>query len=343
MNKNSGVQSLRAIAACMVLLQHGIVFACIAKGIDYIPYLPIGFSGLGVSTFFAISGYVMTLCLPQGRMFIVQRIARIYPAYWLAIAVGAVVMPLIGEKFTIDLRSISLIPTKTFNESYSIPYWTLIYEMVFYVIVYTLILAGASRRVMASCMIVWAIAIAVICQTNIHPDFSGNVGALTPGWWIFLSPQNFMFITGFVYGLIGQGFFKRMPIALILALSVAGLVVAYANIPYPLYQRFLVFGLGCTPLIEIARRISVPEFMRRAGDYSYGLYLTHTIFIHVAMLGMVRFFPHAQIWYYFAAALAFPLIAGLMFGAVEFDIHQRIIKPLLRRRSANPLERNVVE
>ena len=81
MNKNSGIQGLRAIAAVLVVLQHAIFFACTARGVDFTPYLPIGFGQVGVGIFFVISGYVMTLCLPQGAMFMPQRIARIYPAF----------------------------------------------------------------------------------------------------------------------------------------------------------------------------------------------------------------------------------------------------------------------
>lgn len=75
--KNTSIQGLRAIAAFLVVFQHAIYFACTAKGVDFTPYLPIGFGQMGVGIFFVISGYVMTLCLSQGAMFMPQRIARI--------------------------------------------------------------------------------------------------------------------------------------------------------------------------------------------------------------------------------------------------------------------------
>ena len=331
MNKNSGIQGLRAIAASLVLLQHGIYFACVAKGVDFQPYLPIGFGGVGVGIFFVISGYVMTLCLPQGKMFMVQRIARVYPAYWIAVVLSGLVLPLLGRPWSLDFYSLSLLPASSFNENYAIPYWTLIYEMVFYGVMYASILIGMSRKYLAYALTIWAFSIVITCQSNVHPGFSDYVGTITAGKWILLSPNNFMFIAGALYGLIGQDVFKKLP-PLSLSMHTATIFfISQANIAMPFYFRFLMWGIAYVSVLDLVRSVRMPVFMERAGDYSYGLYLTHTIFIHVAMYVMVRFSPSAPLTLYFAMALGVPLVGGLAFGAMEFRFHASAIKAGLRR------------
>ena len=103
LNDGGGIQALRAIAALLVLLQHAIFFACTAKGVDFSPYLPVGFGWMGVSIFCVIYGYVMTLCMHQGASFMPQRLARIYPPYLLTVAISGALLPLIGEPWEIDL------------------------------------------------------------------------------------------------------------------------------------------------------------------------------------------------------------------------------------------------
>ncbi|MFM0629588.1 acyltransferase family protein [Paraburkholderia xenovorans] len=330
MGKNSGIQGLRALAASLVVLQHGIFFACLAKGVDFTPYLPIGLGWIGVSIFFVISGYVMTLCLPQGHMFIVQRIARIYPAYWAAVLLSAASLPLWSRIWSIDTRSLSLLPTTVFNESYGVPYWTLIYEMVFYVVMYAFIMLGVRRTHMAVALTIWGVAIAAVCQSNVHPAFGTDIGAIAAGRWILLSPANFMFIVGALYGLVGQDVFKRTS-PLSLAIHAAVLFFISQTLAMPFYVRFLTWGVAYVCVLDLARRIKVPTFLERAGDYSYGLYLVQTILIHCAIGALLVLAPKASLGMYVLIALGTAIIGGIAFGALEFHFHARFVKVALRR------------
>jgi peptidoglycan/LPS O-acetylase OafA/YrhL len=83
--------------------------------------------------------------------------------------------------------------------------------------------------------------------------------------------------------------------------------------------------------------LRVPKFLERAGDYSYGLYLSHTIFIAAAMYLMVRFAHGAPLAAYFIAAIGVALAAGLTFGAAEFVFHSTVIKGALRRMPSRKL------
>ena len=111
--RNSGVQALRAIAALFVVVQHAVYYASLSAGVDRPIFMYWG--DIGVSTFFVISGYVMVMCLPQGRMFMVWRVARIYPGFWAAVILSAVVYSLTGSFWQLDWYSLSLLPTQHMN------------------------------------------------------------------------------------------------------------------------------------------------------------------------------------------------------------------------------------
>ena len=328
--KLSGLQGLRAVAACLVLLQHSIFFACLTKGVDFTPYLPIGFGQMGVGIFFVISGFVMTLCLSQGAMFMPQRIGRIYPSYWAAIVLSAVILPLLGRAWHLDAYSLTLLPATAFNESYAIPYWTLVYEMVFYTVIYGCIVLRLSRPYIAVALGLWAILIVLVCQSNIHPEFGSDIGAMLAGKWILLSPANFEFICGAMYGLFGKELLKSANLASLAIQAAILFFIAQASIPMPYYLRYLLWGVSFTLLLHIVQGIRVPKFLERAGDYSYGLYLSHTIFIAAAMYMVARFAPAVPLAIVFIAAFGTALLGGLAFGAAEFAFHSAVVKSALR-------------
>lgn len=100
-NRSSIIDALRALAALMVLAAHA---GFIANGGN--PG-PVGTAlrqmlGAGVLLFFSLSGYLIAgpylralvqgRPLPSARAYLVRRAARIYPAYWLALAAALVAL-----------------------------------------------------------------------------------------------------------------------------------------------------------------------------------------------------------------------------------------------------------
>jgi Predicted acyltransferases len=332
MNKNSGIQGLRAIAAFLVVLQHGIAFGCLAKGVDFTPYLPMGFGQAGVGIFFVISGYVMTLCLPQGAMFMPQRIARIYPVFWVAIAFSGLVLPMIGREWHFGLYSASLLPAASFNNSYEIPYWSLIYEVVFYTVIYALIVVRRTRRQIAILISIWAIVIALVCQLGLHP-FPTDHEAMFAGKWILASPANFEFIAGALYGLVGKEILKTANPLTLAIQAVIVFIIAQVLVPLPYYMRYALWGVSFVLVLHLVQGMRVPKFLERAGNQSYGLYLVQSMFCQVGAYFMARIFPGAPLSIFVAVTIGTALGAGLSFGALEFTFHEKVIKPVLRRFS----------
>lgn len=146
LRERNGIQALRTVACAPVLFQHVTYYAAYYRGIPYEPFLPINFGRMGVDLFFVISGFVMGQCLGDGPLFMLHRIGRIFPPLWGAVLLSFLVLGVGSGDWHLDVWSLALLPPLDLNNSYMIPYWTLCYEMAFYVAVYTLILLRVPRR-----------------------------------------------------------------------------------------------------------------------------------------------------------------------------------------------------
>src|SRR5262245_26671278 len=85
----AGIQALRAYAAVSVLLLHAIHYGLDLKVIPTFPFQSSPhFLAFGVTLFFSISGFLMAkLSEEQGPLkFMSHRSLRIYPPFWMAIA-----------------------------------------------------------------------------------------------------------------------------------------------------------------------------------------------------------------------------------------------------------------
>lgn len=127
-NRSSGLDTLRYVAACMVIYSH-----CLNE------YDLYGFGGSFVDVFFIISGLVIAkvtekrFCL---TVFLKNRILRIYPSYLIATLLMIVALYVTGNSFQVSelIRSILLFPS--FGDEIYYPLlrvgWSLAYEMFFY-------------------------------------------------------------------------------------------------------------------------------------------------------------------------------------------------------------------
>ena len=331
MSRNRGIQGLRAVAALLVVIQHAVFWSCWLSDTDYAPYLPIDYGRIGVYLFFSISGYVMTLCLKQGSMFMVWRAIRIYPAYWAAILLSAFLVPLIGRPWHADLTSILLLPTTDFNNTYTIPYWTLIFEMVFYVVLYIFILARLSRTGIIVALIVWAALIALVGQIQVVPVSSLYPGVFGVALAYLLSPACLLFIAGALYGLGGQQLFNRVSPLVILLIGSASFLIAQFALPSSVFIQLVFWAIAAVSAVNVASRITTSRHIESAGDDSYGLYLIHVMCIVLALHVALSINQNLSIPVLVAIAVGAGLTGGLAYGALEFRVHNSFLKPAVRR------------
>ncbi|MGF6768835.1 exopolysaccharide production protein ExoZ [Paraburkholderia sp. GAS199] len=330
-----GIQALRALACALVLFQHVTFFVAYAKGLDYHPYLLINFGRMGVSLFFVISGFVMGGCLHQGKAFLWNRVARIFPAFWIAVALSFFILLKADTAWHLDWTSLLLLPTTAVNNSYRIPYWTLCYEFAFYCATYVMILCRLSRTQILTVCIVWLLAIVVIDAYRPIGDIDGAAFAIVaqPGKWILLTPYPIFFIVGLFASVAGTAWAARInpPYLFLFAVCVWGVSngVSFPS-PAPL---FIMQAVAFAAFLIAIQNMRFARLIERFGDVSYGVYLIHMSII-VAIVQALK--PHADhirfsvLWLILIVA---SVIGGVLFGWFEYRLHNRVFKRMFRKRT----------
>ena len=147
---------LRFLAAFAVLLFH-YAFRGWVGGLTVVPYTSITgvvkYGFLGVSLFFLISGFVVLMSAASGSMrrFVVSRVVRLYPAFWLCCTITFVVMLAFAEQRAVSLREYAINMTMLNGfvgvRSVDAVYWSLFVEIKFYFLIFLTLLFGQIHRI----------------------------------------------------------------------------------------------------------------------------------------------------------------------------------------------------
>lgn len=282
MHKTGGrlqeLDALRGIAAGSVVLFHLTkrYFDDYGRPSGALPAFP--FEGMqGVFLFFVLSGFVISMTLERtrsGGAFVRSRFSRIYPAYWVSVAVTFAVVAALG----LPGREVSL-PTALFNlsmlqaffgvDNVDFVYWSLAAELSFYAIAFALHARGwlwTHPHLVAS---VW-LAYCAACAFAQHafgfalPDAIG---------WLTLSAFAPLFIAGVMFYRLFTG---RRPLQTYLVIAAAFLLHNAINwqgrLQFPLtLATFAAFYLVAIGKLQ---RIAVRPLLW-LGAISYPLYLVH--------------------------------------------------------------------
>jgi peptidoglycan/LPS O-acetylase OafA/YrhL len=272
------VQALRAIAAIAVCVCHAEYFETIFSRKSYAGnvFEPLA---SGVDLFFVISGFVMVhssgnLFGQSGARseFLIRRIARIVPPYWVATLI-LVPVTRITPDFTSVLQSLLFIPYKNTSGSMNPVHgvgWTLNFEMLFYV-VFAICIAWPRRIAVPVVTGAFAVAIALRCY------FDPSVAPL-----LFWSDP---IILEFVFGMWIAMLYGRIEIpssVRILIITVALLVIWISRIDTgtPTGYRFIFWGIPAAAIVAATvwapQRFSSP-LLETLGDASYMIYLLHPL------------------------------------------------------------------
>ncbi len=341
-----GVEASRGFAALLVVTVHA---SRLLAGPRFSGALPFGglfrFGHAGVDFFFVLSGFIITYvhATDAGRptqfeAYVRKRLTRIYPTYWVALAIMIglmVVSPTPGrpeQQIGNLLSSILLVPWPT--EPLLGVAWSLKHEMLFYALFGVVVLhRRAGQFVLAG----WgALTVLNIAETWMSgtPLFHGLWGSLV--FRIF----NAEFFFGIaVAALIRRGWIRRPRTAAVIGLVLflgCGIYESFGPArPAEWPPRHLAYAAGAALMLyglagaELAGRLRPPRPLVTLGAASYSLYLVHVIvllFVRQAAL-VVR--PHlalpAEVW--FAISVASAVFAGLLFWR---HIEQPLLARLLR-------------
>jgi peptidoglycan/LPS O-acetylase OafA/YrhL len=138
----AGLDVLRGFAAVAVVLHHhGQYYDVLYPG--RIPLsVDLGAGHFGVELFFIISGFVILMTIEHKksvREFAISRAARLMPAFLAALVMATVIrtlspVPLLDAPTLPQfLANLTMAPSLFGQDAMDMPYWTLTYELVFYV------------------------------------------------------------------------------------------------------------------------------------------------------------------------------------------------------------------
>jgi len=149
---------LRFLAAMAVVFYHYTFVNSISFN-EVPPYPVLGnlfkYGYMGVELFFMISGFVilMTALSKSPKDFVVSRISRLYPAFWMALLITTLTIILFAtdnsKKISLSqfLINLSMVPEYINIESIDPVYWTLQVEIKFYFWIFIIILINKIRQI----------------------------------------------------------------------------------------------------------------------------------------------------------------------------------------------------
>ena len=328
------VQYLRAIAIILVLFSH-IAFKNTQMGSSTMHWWHDA-GTFGVDIFFIISGYIMahiTKNLHQKRegvrVFLKKRFVRIVPLYWFYTLIALAIFVLMPERInssggeTLILKSFFLFPLGE-NENYLVNVaWTLLYELIFYIVVSFGLFFSRKKGV----TFIMGLLLFSVLSSIFLPMKGLNYNILT-----FFDPIFIEFFLGMLlYFLLVE--FKNIAWYISLLSLFIGLFLFYA-----LYSGLTVSGIhridsGTIAFLIGFAVISLEKFwlkkssklLKIIGDASYSIYLVHP-FVLVVVLMVYKKFPNIFLQSE-ALLIVVMFMASLIMGYFSYlHIESRLIR-----------------
>ena len=317
-----GIGALRGIAALLVVVEHGGLFATQAVGVPHTNLLKIDFGALGVLTFFIISGFVIGLNrhLPTPE-FLLRRGLRIYPAFWAAYLLSAAIVLLANKQSGFSWSAVLLWPRSGYPEIF-ITFWTLVYEVFFYALAAFVFAFRMSDRTLTILALCWILVI----QT-MYPYMTG-LRPLLPGPLIPVAQYNLFFAVGLICAL-NFGKLSRVGIEYLLGFAVAMTALLPLLPPTPHVTTLLVLALGLSAILLVVAKIDRwPRITLMLGNASYGVFLLHyaPMVVAAAMLTGSGY-SAGELW---PLMVLIGLVVGIPFGLAEFAFHRTALRRILR-------------
>ena len=265
MTRLGWLDALRGYAALVVVLFH-LGPWLLGQETHMAVFRVIDLGKYAVLLFFLVSGFVIPMSLERHgslRRFWIGRLFRLYPAYLTAIAVlimTTAAVPTVLRTATGLLGHATMLTDLLGLRAAVRPFWTLTYEMVFYLAVTALFALRWHRRsaLVATLLAVTAVATSAKAPMLLAVMFAGTV--------VFRLRQGQMAHVPGAIALAVTGLALTTTVTWLTAVAVAGTFTVF-------------FALRERPM---------PAVLNRLGMISYSLYVLHV----VVMLAYARLLPH---------------------------------------------------
>lgn len=287
-DKIYSLQALRGIAALMIVVDHAYLHLEARNIISQLPHL-VTSARAGVDIFFVISGFVMVYIGEGGfgkaaaaKDFIIRRIIRIAPMYWLytllMVGIMSIYPHLVSQGKSLSIAHI-------FASLFFIPWhnsigevrpvlgvgWTLNFEMYFYCVFSLLLLFKKELFIpIITAILLGGLAIGLTFDIN------------NPIFHVATSPLLVEFLLGCIIGVwYKRGVSIPSYICVLLIMFGAGILIGTGMYDADSVHRSIQWGLpgailvGGTVFLERNGHLAVPAFLTSLGDSSYSLYLSH--------------------------------------------------------------------
>ena len=295
------IDSLRGIAVLFVIWLHvSEVYINLSPSVkesgtflyDFSWYINTG--RIGVIIFFAISGFVLLKSI-QGdkkngtKTFLIRRFFRLYPAFWLSVILGILVIQLQGGNVEVErvIANITMLPLMFNQETIIGLYWTLETEIFFYLSGLVLFLLGKSDKPINVFMVSIFLLVIFVPVRKISLNYPQHIGlALLPFhlsimFWGALSRQfydNPDLRVKILNKYISIKLLFKILTLCILAFPLASLVKGIAGHEFKYFHFGLSNILGVLFFLLLAFYFRVKnKFIVWVGTISYSMYLFHPI------------------------------------------------------------------
>lgn len=338
-NRLQELDALRGIAALSVVFFHFTKFA--HSGPSYV------YGVTGVELFFIISGFVIFMSInsiSEGREFIANRVARLYPTYW-----ACVLFTFSLQVFTyifyfheqVGMSRIKqfLVNLTMFQYYFKVNnidgvYWTLIVEMVFYIFIYLLFVGKLLKYIE---QIGVGILIALYLMQTM-PYASWQQAYATANSWFPLLSFFGLFFSGIVfYKMYSEketveryAFIIFCFIYEVLQYQHRGFIefgitqMHYIIILLVYYSFFILFIKDKLKFI-----VSKPTLF--LGTISYALYLVHQFMSVSFLLPFLTNKLHLNYWIAFCITLPIVIaVAAVITYYIEVPLRKKLRKGLLK-------------
>lgn len=326
------LDALRGVAALLVVLEHVLMRAAyhpladkgVAKFLLDLCLIYVDPGRMGVVSFFLVSGFVIPFSF-RGKMprahFLVSRFFRLYPAYWLSLAMALLVFSLIKLDTYPPKQILANITMLQFGlrQADVIPaYWTLFIELAFYglcFVAFSFGVLGRTRFLIG--MVLLFLSLALIGAIGRH--YTGS-NAVPVGYMRFLGIM-------FFGAILRKASLDEDPLAQRAVLPLLGIGFVMGLATFYLGTRSdesiqgntsgEAFGVMLFFLMVYIRPLS-SKFMTFLGQISYSAYLMHAIFMYLFAYIFFNFgFVFGDIMM-IVLTFAFTILAGwLCFNFVE--------------------------
>jgi len=304
------IQLLRAVAAVMVVVFHVLNKA---QNTGVIVTHPFMSGAAGVDLFFMISGFIMVYITHNKKVsikdFLLKRVVRIIPLYWIMTTVAAIVFLLFPSMInsqngvTTILNSYTLIPVKE-NILLTVA-WTLRYEVLFYLIFSISLLLGSARYIACGITITTLSLLSLTSPQNFYMSFVTNpiIIEFVIGMLIYFAVASLNSNYGFLIIIGGVSLLFQNQTE-----HSEGIRVFFYAIP------MLMVFLG---MISLEGKLSASKnklikFTAYLGDASYSIYLSHLFTIGATYFIGNKATPNINQFIFIPVSIALSIFLGLL-------------------------------